>query len=287
MYIENKASTRFAVIQPDAALFVLVHLAFVGALLTALLFDTSAIPQLDYVALQSELFIKVNSHFSGWGVFWINVTQLGDAAVLLPFFSVYVVINPRVWASLCFAVIPCALLSVGTKTLTAIPRPAAVLDTNEFFVIGEALAAHNSFPSGHTLTAFAVVVAVVGASRSGTGQAGQWRWWVFGAYILASLVGVSRIAVGAHWPFDVLVGALLGVIGGSCGVVLSQIYYRWAFHDNVRRGFGLLMIIWGIVLLYQNIIGFDSLLIVQISAICAAITFGAIALIVSSSRSGH
>jgi membrane-associated phospholipid phosphatase len=33
-------------------------------------------------------------------------------------------------------------------------------------------------------------------------------------FTLPNATGVSRIAVGAHWPEDVLVGASLGIIAG-------------------------------------------------------------------------
>jgi len=57
-----------------------------------------------------------------------------------------------------------------------------------------------SFPSDHTAAAFFVVTLLVAHRKS-------W-WW---ALVLASLVGLSRIAVGVHYPSDVLVGAGLGV----------------------------------------------------------------------------
>jgi undecaprenyl-diphosphatase len=58
-----------------------------------------------------------------------------------------------------------------------------------------------SFPSGHATRAFAGALA---ASR--LFPAGQVVWWP-----LAVAIGVSRIYVGAHWPSDVLAGALLGL----------------------------------------------------------------------------
>jgi membrane-associated phospholipid phosphatase len=47
---------------------------------------------------------------------------------------------------------------------------------------------------------------------------GRWRHgWLF---VLAAGVGLSRIAVGAHWPGDVVVGACLGLLSGLLGNLL-------------------------------------------------------------------
>ncbi|NLG83245.1 MAG: phosphatase PAP2 family protein [Firmicutes bacterium] len=68
-----------------------------------------------------------------------------------------------------------------------------------------------SFPSGHTATAFAMAVVLT------------WRWprlgWLF--WLLATLVGISRIVLGQHYPLDTLAGALLGTL-------TAWGYLRWA-----------------------------------------------------------
>jgi undecaprenyl-diphosphatase len=68
-----------------------------------------------------------------------------------------------------------------------------------------------SFPSGHATTAFALA-AVIGFLSP--------RWFpaVLG---LAVLIGVSRVALGAHYPSDVVAGAFVGVLGAYAA--------RWAF----------------------------------------------------------
>ncbi len=60
-----------------------------------------------------------------------------------------------------------------------------------------------SFPSGHAILVFgaATVLALSDLPR---------RWRV-GALLLAVLVGASRVAVGHHWPTDVLAGAVVGL----------------------------------------------------------------------------
>ena len=112
------------------------------------------------------------------------------------------------------------LLSRLPKALIDSPRPAAILDPDSVHVVGMRLAGHNSLPSGHALTAF-VVVAVLLAGD----PAARPRVPTAIAIVLAGVaVGLSRIAVGVHWPSDALAGAALGLLAGLCGVLARR---RW------------------------------------------------------------
>lgn len=62
---------------------------------------------------------------------------------------------------------------------------------------------HQSFPSGHSTTAFALAVVV----------AFLWPRAFWPAMLFAAAIAVSRIIVGEHYPTDITAGALLGVLG--------------------------------------------------------------------------
>ncbi len=64
-----------------------------------------------------------------------------------------------------------------------------------------------SFPSGHTSQTFFLMTLLVQTFRLGPFNA-------FFLYILAFLVGITRMYVGAHYPRDVIGGAMLGTVWG-------------------------------------------------------------------------
>jgi membrane-associated phospholipid phosphatase len=117
-------------------------------------------------------------------------------------------------ATLCAGAIA-GVLSRALKLSLQFPRPASVLDPASFHVLGNPLTSL-AMPSGHTLTAFALATALY-FSVPQTQR--KYAVWLF---VLAALAGLARVAVGAHWPADVLAGMSVGLFSGMLGVTLVQ-----------------------------------------------------------------
>ena len=148
-------------------------------------------------------------------ILWESLTTLGDARVQLALVLPFCLRYPRVFWALFLGALLAGAISRGFKTAVPLPRPAAVLDAAQITIIGAKLTAH-SFPSGHTVSAFSFVVpwlALLG-------------WRAAPIVAIAILAGYSRIAVGAHWPVDVLAGAMIGLAGSWLGLRLSR-RFRW------------------------------------------------------------
>lgn len=141
---------------------------------------------------------------------WTGLSLLGNAWGVLGVTAPLLVLAPRLlWAWLCAAPFAILFARVG-KGLIESPRPAAVVDNSQIRVVGELL--HNvSMPSGHTLTAFAVAAGIYFALPVARRVHHLWL------FVLAAGTGLSRIAVGAHWPGDVAVGICLGLLAGLLG----------------------------------------------------------------------
>ena len=69
-----------------------------------------------------------------------------------------------------------------------------------------------SMPSSHAANFFAVATAFSYFYRKY-----QWLFW-----FLAALVAYSRVAVGVHYPFDVLAGAMVGVLCASIWLLILK-----------------------------------------------------------------
>jgi membrane-associated phospholipid phosphatase len=187
-----------------------------------------------YTSSQINLFLEINKDLCVTPKFWLNITMLGDVAVLLPILSLAVFRNTRLWASLIGSIPLALLLTHGGKLLFKIPRPAAIIDNSYFKITGGALKGFTSLPSGHTLTIFAAVTVLLYFLIFEKKTAHPVLWSIL-LILVASVVAISRITVGAHWPVDVLAGAVLGGISGMSGVYLSNRYTSWwRWMNNVK-----------------------------------------------------
>jgi len=93
------------------------------------------------------------------------------------------------------------------KELLQRPRPAGALAES-------ALSETWSYPSGHVVRATAVVAVLVWLALGSRGRDWLRRTLIALAVgLVAGLVmGVARVATGAHWPTDVVGGVLLGTV---------------------------------------------------------------------------
>jgi len=155
--------------------------------------------------------------------FWESCTTLGDARLLLALALPLLCREPRVLWAILLAALVGGLLSRGIKLAFAMPRPAAILELGQMTIIGARLTQY-SFVSGHTVTAFAFFSVWLGFH-------GWRRSWL--VLMLACLAGLSRIAVGAHWPIDVLAGALFGLLAGWLGGELAG-RLQWGLRPGNR-----------------------------------------------------
>lgn len=71
-----------------------------------------------------------------------------------------------------------------------------------------------SFPSGHTSQAFFMVTLIAQHFHLSI-------WFMLLLYATAVLVGITRMYVGAHYPRDVLAGAILGSAWGLLGMIVD------------------------------------------------------------------
>lgn len=108
-------------------------------------------------------------------------------------------------AKLClYALILAGIIAACLKLTFHSPRPFTVLDhVRQLTVPSEP----NSFPSGHTASTLSIITVLVWKLREHKIVAAL-------LVVFAVLVGFSRIYCGVHYPFDVLVGAIVGVVSG-------------------------------------------------------------------------
>ena len=186
-----------------------------------------------YTGANLDVFFSINRF--PWPVaarLWSSVTIFGDTlpllCLLLPFFSR----RPDFIWTIMVSVIVVAFGVDWAKEYFHTPRPPAVLLANQFHLIGFR-AVTGSFPSGHSAAAFTFAGAICMM---------RFPWPAKVAALSgAALVAMSRVAVGIHWPLDVLGGALFGWFGVMASIWLAS-RWRWGLKLGAQRGFAVLLV---------------------------------------------
>jgi len=121
------------------------------------------------------------------------------------------------------------LLSFVIKNIFKEPRPKLYFQLYHPEIVlpvvpGVKLWSTNSFPSGHTITAFALFFGIALTVKN--------KWLKFACFIAAALVGYSRIYLSQHFAIDVLCGSLIGIISAWIFYpVYQKIGKKWKNHS--------------------------------------------------------
>lgn len=108
-------------------------------------------------------------------------------------------------AKMClYALVLSGIIAACLKLTYHSPRPFTVLEHVRQLVVPTE---PNSFPSGHSSSSMSVVTVLVWCLRDN-------KILITLLIAFALLVAFSRVYVGVHYPFDVFVGALVGVVSG-------------------------------------------------------------------------
>ena len=120
--------------------------------------------------------------------------------------------RPRDLVTLALALLLASILANGLLK-PRIGRERPFLRTPAVRVIGES-PDDASFPSGHAASSAAAALVL-----STIAPAGRVAWW-----LLVAAVAYSRVYLGVHYPFDVLGGALVGLVSAAAVLILSRLF---------------------------------------------------------------
>lgn len=183
---------------------------------------------------KAEIHLAINGAYNPLADnFFKYVTHLGDGVIFLVLGIAALGLKMN-WKSF-FAILFAALL---TLVLTAVlkqvvfpdnPRPMAFFEgiASLRYVEGVVIHTQHSFPSGHTMAAFAAWGTWSRLNKSAS--------WGFLAVFIAMLVGYSRMYLSQHFLEDVVAGGLTGLMIAYLASKLAS-KLPWAWTDKHLLG---------------------------------------------------
>jgi membrane-associated phospholipid phosphatase len=150
--------------------------------------------------------IHANPVFPSW--IWSLLNLGGDACVALLILLVMDKRPGQLTSWLLKTWLLGFLLVQTFKHLFSMPRPASILGKENLTLIDHPPLLGGSMPSGHALAAISCGLILMAVLRS----KGYTKSLIAAVGLISCSVAWSRVAVGAHWPSDVIAGAALALL---------------------------------------------------------------------------
>lgn len=259
--IQNFAKLRFSLLL--LPLFLLIAIV-------VLLYSQDSLNVEGYVQIQKNCFFYLNHYLGQYPIFEQNLTQIGDASIVLSFLIIFIIYAPKMWEALISASLVSLVFSKVLKTLFDVPRPATVYDNETFIIIGKTAVGYSSLPSGHSITIFTTFSVLLFALMP---KILKYKvLWVISILCTGYFISFSRVAVGAHHPLDVISGSIIGYISGISGILISRKYEIWSW-IGVRKYYPIFMIlILAAVISIISKITYESLIVFYLAIIALLIS---------------
>jgi membrane-associated phospholipid phosphatase len=170
-------------------------------------------------ALNESWFHAVNAWGPAAPAAWSALSVAGLALAAWIYLTACADDVPERVAQLLWGIVLGGLTASWIKHHLPSPRPFLALGADHLTVVGTPLSA-GSMPSGHSAMAFAMLAVLIGERRRFAERSAVDGWLTSDAglalvALLAFGIALSRLAVGAHWPADTLVGGGLGLVFGG------------------------------------------------------------------------
>ncbi|CEN52354.1 phosphatase PAP2 family protein [Capnocytophaga canis] len=221
-------TANFEKVKPYFLIFPLLVMASVFCFL----FVNNALEPEKYVFIQQECFFYLNEKLSQFPYLQYNLTQFGDAFIVLCMLSVFFFYTPKIWENLLSASLLSLFFSRGLKEFFDVPRPATIHPIDSFTIVGEKAVGFSSFPSGHSITVFTTlcVLLIAFLPKSLIKKV----LYVVILVFLGLILAFTRVGVGAHHPLDVISGCAIGSISAFLGILINQKYNAWTWISNKK-----------------------------------------------------
>lgn len=151
---------------------------------------------------------------------WANLTLLGSGWALI---LVVAALDRRGAGADTLGALLCLVVAGGlisfAKWHWPTPRPGLVLEQHQLVTIGDVISQSGSMPSGHAAVVAALLTMVIMTLHKRSNLS---KGVLFALVTLAVCAAWSRVAIGAHWPADILIGMSVGVLGAQASLAASR-----------------------------------------------------------------
>ena len=167
------------------------------------------------------LFIQEYIRHDWMDWFWKGITHLGDFGIFWILLTIVLLIPKKTrkvgLASALALILGTLITNVAIKNVVARIRPYEVIQGLELMIEKQK---DFSFPSGHTCASFASAFAIYKYKEVFP------KKWRIAAMVLATLIALSRLYVGVHYPTDVLGGLIVGLFSGWAGWKIEELLMK-------------------------------------------------------------